>query len=300
MEESLKKTFVFLKEILEGGRGVEQARKINLDEKLFRSFEERRCKKIAAIDGSSYDILDGEFFIIGGRRTGYVIADSEKILERKIGDIKINFLGKEKMLNKIKMPENPHEVNELLREREEHLVANEVIEKLGKNDIILMDGSLEGNEYVSHIIEENFETARQKGIRIVGISKKSSLIIKNVPIINMVKRKGEELFAKERWYYPLFERCYIVKFHPLSRFVFRVDINENEDAEEILGEIASLCNDVCFLGYPYPLADIHNHVVITSHDAFDIKMKLQEMAIENGFTLEEWEALFFDYHEYLR
>ncbi len=311
MDDSLEKAFVFLRKILGGSRNFdeESSERIGLDSNTFRSFVERGCKRVAAIDGSSCDILDGEFFIIGGRRGGYVIADDEKILEREIGDINIDFLGKEGMntgavkelMHGIKIPENPHEVNEALRQMEEHLLAREVIKELERDDIILMDGTLEKNEFISKIMEENFEMARQRGIHVVGVSKKCGLFVKNVSMINRVKRNGDKLFPKERWYYPFFEGCYIVKFHPLSRFVFRVDINPGVyDIEKILGEIATVCNDVCFLGYPYPLADIHNHIVIKSHDSFAIQMRLQEMAIENGFGLEEWEALFFDYHEYLR
>jgi len=296
--DSLEKTFIFLKEVL-GKKNFESiSKKIGLDEKLFKCFEERKCKRVAAIDGSSCDILDGEFFIIGGRRVGYVIADDEKILERKIGEIKVGFLSKESRMQGTKIPENPHEINEMLREMEEHLMAREAMKKLEKDDIILIDGSLEGNEFVSKIMKENFEMAHERGIHVVGISKKCGLAVKNVSIVNWVKRKGEKLFANKRWYYPFSEGRYIVKFHPLSRFVFRVDMNEEN--EQVLGEIATLCNDVCFLGYPYPLADVHNNVVIKSHDRLAIKTRLKKMMIESGFSMDDWETLFFDYHEYLR
>jgi len=293
--DSLEKTFIFLKEVLEGGKNFEGISK-KLDKELFKCFEERRCKRVAAIDGSSCDILDGEFFIIGGRRVGYVIADDKKILERKIGEIKVDFLSKESsLIQGTKIPENPHEINEMLREMEEHLMAREAIKKLGKGDVLLMDGSL---EFSSKIMEENFEMARRKGIHVVGISKKSGLAIKNVSIINWVKRNGDKLFVNKRWYYPFSEGRYIVKFHPLSRFIFRVDMHEEN--EQVLREISSLCNDVCFLGYPYPLADVHNNVVIKSHDCLAIKTRLQKMVIESGFSMDDWETLFFDYHEYLR
>lgn len=292
MEKGLEKVFIFLKEVLEGGKNFGKI--LEIDEKSFKCFDEKKCKKVGAVDGSSYEILDGEFFIIGGRRTGYVISDSEKILERNIGEIEVDFLTKENM-----DIDNLHEVNEILRQMEEYLLVREVIKKLDKDDIILLDGSFEGNEFVSDILKKNFEMSRERGIHMVGISKKSGMLIKNFPMINMIKKKGDKIFPKKRWYYPLSGETYVVKFHPLSRFAFRVDVDQKEDVEKIFAEIASLCNDVCFLGYPYPLADVHNSVVIKSHDAFEIRMKLQEMAIKNGFTMEDWEELFFDYHEYL-
>lgn len=310
MENSLESAFVFLSEILGGSRTLEfrHSEESGMNQNAFKSFEETKCKRIAAIDGSSYDILDGEFFIIGGRRTGYVIADKEKILERKISDIKIDFLGKKgekstvtkELICQMNIPEKPHELNEVLRQIEEHLLARKVIEKLERDDIILIDGSFEMDESIAPIARENFKRAHKKGITIVGVSKNSGLCINNIPVSNWVKRNGDKLFSMQRWYYPLFEGCYIVKFHPLSRFVFRVDIDRKDhDVQKVLGAIAVMCNDICFLGYPYPLADIHNHVVIKSHDSFVIQLKLQEMAIKKGFTLEEWETLFSDYHRYL-
>jgi hypothetical protein len=310
MENSLESAFVFLSEMLGGHRELEfrDSEEGGMNQNAFTSFEETTCKRVAAIDGSSYDILDGEFFIVGGRRTGYVIADEKEILEREVGDIKIDFLGEKgvkttvakELMREMNLPEKPHEQNEVLRQIEEHLLARKVIEKLERDDIILMDGSFEMEEPLAAIARENVMRAHKKGIHIVGVSKKCGLCIKNVPVSTWVKRNGDKLFSTQRWYYPLFDGCYIVKFHPLSRFVFRVDTDRRAlNVQKVLGAIAVTCNDICFLGYPYPLADIHNHVTIKSHDSFAIQLKLQEMAIKKGISLEEWETLFFDYHRYL-
>jgi len=71
------------------------------------------------------------------------------------------------------------------------------------------------------------------------------------------------------------------------------------DLEEVLAEIASLCDDVSCLGYPYPLAEVHRLVKISKEEAEYLKYELQKRAVEKGLNLEEWEDLFYDYHEYL-
>ncbi len=323
-KKTFGRAFDYIKDAIEKSRYFEGEAEIGLEEgefvahlheSKFKKFEGKSKAKGAAIDGSSLKILDGHFFIIGSRRVGYVVADENGITDRRIWNTDMEALSKydakeafkEKYENFMqnpppKIPESVEEANDAIRGLEEHVAAREAMGKLGKGDIIMMDGSLQGSEYLSDVIEENCRIALEKGLHLVGVCKRSDLYTKKLPVLSWVKRRGDKIFGKERWYYPLSEEkgIYIAKFHPVSKFSFRVDINPMEkDVEEIMGKIAVFSNDVSYLGYPYPLAVIHREVVLTSEDGMYFRRVLREMALKSGYTIDDWEELFFDYHEYL-
>jgi hypothetical protein len=126
-----------------------------------------------------------------------------------------------------------------------------------------------------------------------------------------VKRKGEELFSSNQtWYceipddkghHQMFGKRYIVKFHPKSLFVFRTDINRLDDTPpgDIFAKIAQYCSDATYLGYPYPLAHIHNKVVINHPIIEDINYRLESIALEHGISQSNWDDLFDDFHRIL-
>lgn len=323
-ENTFGRAFDYIKEVIERSRNFEGELEIELPDGSFgASFNERMFKKFdgcerargAAIDGSSFKILSGHSFIVSGRRAGYVIADEKGITAKKIGDVEIDaiekremkdiFAGKyEEVMNRPpkKFPGSMDETIDAIRGLEEQEMARDAIDELDEGDIVMMDGSLEGSEFLPDVIKKNCSRAMDMGVHLVGICKRSDLYTSKLPVLSWVKNRGDRIFSRQRWYYPLSEerKIYIAKLHPFSKFSFRVDINPMEkEAEEILGKIAAFSNDVPYIGYPYPLAEIHRNVVITSEDGLYYRKALREMALMNGFTMDDWDDLFFDYHEYL-
>jgi len=232
----------------------------------FIEFERKEKGSVYAIDGSSVKLFDAYSFAVFARRTGYIFANEKKILEKSIGSIKIDFI----------FDENSDSINDERREAEEM----ELAEKL-QGSTILIDGCLKG-----------------KRSNVVGISKKSGLKQSNVPILILIKKFGDKIMPNKCWYYEIERGVYAVKFHPYARFAFRVDYDGN-DIEEVLAEIAAFCNDVSCIGYPYPLAEIHKLVKIGKDDAEYLRYSLLKQAMRKGFSMEELEDLFYDYHEYL-
>lgn len=323
-ENTFGRAFDYIKEVIERSRNFEGETEVELDkgnftarlnESAFKKFEGLENARGAAIDGSSFRILSGHSFVISGRRTGYVIADERGIISKKIGNIVVEAIEKreakklfkdkyEEVMDCIpsKIPENMDEVVDAIRGLEEHAVARDAMDKLGEGDILMMDGSLKGSEFLSDVIDRNCRYAIERGIHLVGICKRSDLYTDRLPVLSWVKRRGDKIFGRQRWYYPLSEenKIYIAKLHPFSRFSFRVDINPAEsDVEKIFGRVSAFSNDVSYIGYPYPLAEIHRNVVVTSEDGLYYRKALREMALMNGFTMDDWDDLFFDYHEYL-
>ncbi|MEA2053655.1 MAG: DNA double-strand break repair nuclease NurA [Candidatus Thermoplasmatota archaeon] len=323
-EKTFGRVFGYVKEVMEASRDFEGEVEIGLDEGCFithlhkasfKKFDGCNAAKGSAIDGSSFKVLDGLSFVIGSRRTGYIIADEKGVINKKIGEVKIEVISKrdakkifaekyEKVTHNIskKIPDGMDGVNGAIRGLEEHAAARDAMNELDEGDVLMMDGSLEGSEFLSEIIKENCEIAMERGVHLVGICKRSDLYTNRLPVLNWIKNKGDKIFKEQRWYYPLSEEknIYIAKFHPFSKFSFRIDINPMEKyIEEILGKVSAFSNDVSCLGYPYPLAEIHRNVVITSEDVLYFRKVLREIVLKSGFTIDEWEDLFFDYHEYL-
>ncbi len=324
MDEEIGRTFDYIKETIERSRNFEGETEVELDEgdfiahfygNSFKKFGSSGKARGAAVDGSSFKILSGHSFIIVGRRTGYVIADEKGIISKKIGEIKVEALEKrniketftekyEEMMHSPpkKIPESMDEAVDAIRSLEENAAAADAMDELEEGDIVMMDGALEGSKFLADVIRKNCELAAGRGLHLVGICKRSDLYTNHLPVLSWVKRRGDKFFGEQRWYYPLSEgrKIYIAKFHPFSKFSFRIDINPMEnDIEKILGEISAFSDDVSCLGYPYPLAEIHRNVVITAEDGLYYRKALREMALKNGLTMDEWDDLFFDYHEYL-
>jgi len=255
---------------MEIDEAVEQIRKIfnidyEFDKDCFVEFERKKKCQAYAIDGSSIKLFDAYSFSIFARRVGYILADERKVKEKRVDDVSIDII----------YGENAEAKNDERREEEEY----ELAKKCAKDGIlVLLDGCL-----------------REKVNGIVGISKKSGYKIGNVPMLFLIKKFGDKILPCKCWYYEMEKNIYAVKFHPCSRFVFRVDYTGN-DVEEMLSEISALCNDVSYLGYPYPLAEIHKAVKISQQEGNYLRYAMQQKAVKKG---KEWENIFYDYHEYL-
>ncbi|MBC7080909.1 MAG: hypothetical protein H5T44_01470 [Thermoplasmatales archaeon] len=243
------------------------ANEIEIDRDKFVEFNRKAGCTAYSIDGSSVKILDAYSFSIFARRIGYNKANEENIIEKKIGEIELDTI----------YGDGASAENDLRREEEEYKIAKEI----SGNEIVIFDGCL-----------------KYKIDGVVGISKKSGYRIGKIPLLFIIKKFGDEIMKNKCWYYKIEDGVYAVKFYPYSKFVFRVDyFGKYED--EIFSEISSLCKDISCLGYPYCLADIHRHVKISKDEEIYLKHLIQKKAFEKGISHEEWENIFYDYHEYM-
>ena len=232
--------------------------KYEFNKEDFVEFGLDKAIKIAAIDGSSIKILDGGSFSVALIRVGYVIAGEE--IKNHIKNIEVEIVDDESNIDEI-------------REMKEMQLINEI-----DAELILFDGSIKSNK------------------KIVGISKKSSYKVGPAPLLFLIKKAGDKFSSGKRWYYKIDENIYAVKFHPYSRFAFRVDFSGNPD--EIFPKIAPFCNDITCLGYPYPLAIVHRMVEIKKREGDYIKNIIKSKMMKK-INSDEWENIFYDYHKYL-
>lgn len=338
MNEQLRTTVSFITELLneEGDSIIDESDsdemnsitfKNSITDSSFHSYEPSNDTfKLGAVDGGSQRILNGGSFIVGAYRAGALIFEGERLISDlpapgvKVRSVSFNNrkeLYSESFQKLVGEPptEYPRElmlVLQRLRTFEEWSVAQNLIDQLDKGDIILVDGSLKASIHKQDILFRRvMDNALVKGIHFVGISKRSTLRFNHAPLLHYVKKKGDELFGKSQIWYceipdekghsQLFGNRYIVKYHPKAYFVFRTDINRFDPVvpAEVFGKIAKYCSDATYHGYPYPLAHIHNQVVINRALMDDIAYRLEAIALEHGISSYNWDLLFQNFHDIL-
>jgi len=154
-------------------------------------------------------------------------------------------------------------LNRFRAEKEREFIdAN--INKLGEEDLLLIDGSLDN---------ENL-TLLSKHKNIVGVSKSSQLSILGFSALSYFTREATERGLDEKsWFtYPLI-KTYPTENHPELIFgtfkpksvAFRIDFPPNSSKDFILKNLQKLavCSlDSKYKAYPYPLGAVHSDAVM--------------------------------------
>ena len=312
--------------------GEEEKEPLVLDKDLnqfsFKEICESKSKaQIAAVDGGSATIVKGRSFFIGVYRAGYLIFQNGERVKTKVSRLSLETVSlgnlKEKYYaaySKL-IGEEPTEAPGLdkildrLRLFEEWRLVLKLLDELNPDDFLLIDGSLRASivppyNFLSYVTSK----AKKKNIHLVGITKTSTLYWgKKSPLIPMVVKKSEELFGKGKWYCRFsdldwalknlnwFGIIYVAKLKKASDYAFRVDVNREDDVspDAIFSVLSDLASSPQALGYPYPLAAIHNQVRIASSEIDDLRYRLQQKALQKGISTVDWDLLFSDFHEVL-
>ena len=309
----------------------------NLNELSFSLIQEQEPKgKVAAVDGGSATIVKGRSFLIGVYRAGTVVYQNGKRIEQSIVPLKLEIISKANLSDMYLSAfreltgEEPSEAPAMdkmldrLRLFSEWRLAQELIEELEDGDMLLIDGSLKASIAPPYSFLLQFtQRAKEKGIHLVGVTKTSTLYWGDkAPLIPAVTKRGERFHPGSKWFCQLsdrgnhaihtgeqlhdttssyFGKIFVAKLKASSDFGFRIDVNRFDpvDANLIFSYLSHLSGDPAFLGYPYPLAAVHNISRITLSEIEDIRYKLQSRAFEKGISTADWDLLFTDFHEVL-
>ena len=295
----------------------------------FQLFEPAKAKfKMLAVDGGSATILDGGSFLVAGVRVGQVIFEGEECdreasgnPEMHVFEISLASLSEAYTIFYEKSvggapPDSPRGLEEgvgRIRTLMEWKRVENALEKgLPIGSILAFDGALwAGIKGIGDMLERIVLAAREKGITLCGISKRSMLTHKGVPLIPKVQMAGEEFHPKKAWFLPLeigsryakkeFGKVFVAKLHPYSNHVFRVDLAlpEGAGAAEALGKLAALSNDPTYVGYPYPLARVHNDVAFSHAEVEELRHLLRKRALDRGMEPKTWHLTFQEFHDIL-
>ncbi|MFO8133416.1 MAG: DNA double-strand break repair nuclease NurA [Thermoplasmatota archaeon] len=287
----------------------------SLSPEQFAPLQPAPSGRTAALDGSSIRALDGLSFVVSVCRAAAVTADEDMVRDTHVSDMRAAALSRDtceevfldayRELSDVPPPSVPDTVEEAagaLRGLQEQALARAMIGQLDGGDLCLLDGALHGNRWLQPVVDATCRLAAECDVHLAAVSKRSDLAARGVPLLYWIRRHGDRTLPGRRWRYPLSEeRCiYVAKLHPAARHVFRIDVNPYDgEPGEVLPRLASLSDDVATLGYPYPLAAAHRAVVVTADEASYWQRRLREQALNEGFTRDDWEGLFYDYHAYL-
>lgn len=345
LEKELRESARFIREALgekpayiEVASGDEEGEPLKIDKDIDESsftpldgediFQLEKPPRIAAIDGGSATIVNGHSFTVDTYRTGYLIfqnrtlvkeyIESPAIITVSLGNLKDVFVPIYHNLVGTSPEELPHfdRAVDRIRTLKEWSLAERLIDELGKGDLILVDGSLRSSVSLPYIMLERIaKKAAKKGIRLIGVTKASTLYWgEHSPLIPVIHRLGERAYANQNWFCPIsnaknqpatdtrwFGHIYVAKLSPKSNFAFRVDINrfDEEKPTTIMATLTGASQDPAYMGYPYPLAAIHNRVRIEPSMIEDFYYRLQSLALEEGVDMRDWETLFAHFHELL-
>lgn len=339
LEESLKESAKLIKEILfeaayyGGKRDAETGEGLKIDknikEELFGDIptQDPRQVKVVAIDGGSAKIAHGGSFYVGVHRFGRLTFLGGKEQDEMVSPPMVEALSLENSGARFSeiyakvvgfVPEALPSFGKTLgaiRTLLEWRLAEESLSDLNEGDLILMDGSLRATELLPPaLIERILKKAANQGVFLAGVSKKSSLSFgKYAPLIQRAQMIGNSVKNGRTWFYPLsrlsdmtegtinFGAVYAARLCALSAFAFRIDINcfDKRPPAEVMATLESLSNDPVYLGYPYPLAAIHNRVRIEPADKEDLRYRLEGLVLKEGVSLSDWETLFGNFHDVL-
>jgi hypothetical protein len=210
-----------------------------------------------------------------------------------------------------RIPELPRPVD-ALREWAEWSDVLRTVEEAVTGDLVLVDGSLHGGPLVpAAVVRRVHDAATARGVALAGVVKASTLFWgRSAPLVSLLKRRGDREVGSVRWAAristdPRFGRLYpgeifVAHLAPTAPHAFRVDVARGPiGAEEILGRLAAVADDAAFVGYPYPLARVHQAARVTGYAVVDVRRAFREALSRHGMSEDDIETLFQDFHEIL-
>lgn len=172
----------------------------------------------------------------------------------------------------------------LCRKIAEIRLATKVVEDdLDAGDMLVMDGSLQTSfGLLGRYADKLYDKAIDKQVLICGLAKTSRLITESGDsLLSRVSEISKDV-PYNRWYVPVAKRIYhdsrgftlCVKLHPNSKFVFRLDILNEQfekmtdgEKNDMLTSLASNSNDLMVLGYPYGAIEADKHAKVRASEA---------------------------------
>ncbi len=279
-------------------------------------------RKIAAVDGSSNIVLDAGTFLISIFRAGYVIFQRHNLVGESISQMRPELISIDNLSElydsialecfpDIRHTHPPNDIKDTVQRVRviiEWRQCQLALDKLDEGDILLLDGTIHpGIKFLESISEKILDAAKERGINVVGISKRSTLEVNSLPLVPVAHKLAKLQYPDSHWFYravnerTTLAQTLVVQYEPLSSFAFRTDVNSHDISTygNILGALADHSREPSYMGYPYPLAIIHNRVIIQRADAEHMKSELERAAIEKGISPDDWGMLFLNFHDLL-
>jgi len=287
---------------------------IKISKNNFHSIKETVSgRKIAFIDGGNAELLRVSNFSLHFIRLYYVIYKDNKRFksEKKEFYCLVNsFDDKDEIHYKAKLFDKPDFLDEsdlifnsfdktivnginraeiskigsVARRFAELGFAREVVSKLDKDDVIVLDGNLQAtitneNKYLDNL----YGKAEENGVIVSALCKTSSLLTEKGDSVSALLLRLSSI--EEPWYYyPVVNinssnhkaEMFFVKLNENADYVFRYELYKslNYNIDEILTLLKKNSKDPLFRGYPYGLIEADRFARVSNNEKEQLKLRL--------------------------
>jgi hypothetical protein len=201
-------------------------------------------------------------------------------------------------------------VVDVLRELAEWRRAEQAVAEARPGDLVLVDGSLHPGVFLpAERVERVHRLALERGVDLVGVTKSSKLRWgRYAPLVLRVRRRAEaEVGPDARWYLQVTDdadgrqsEVYVARLARRGAYAFRVDaVRGRRGSDELFAVLAGLSDDPAFLGYPYPLARVHQVVALPGHLVADLRRDLRAAFVRAGLPEDDVDLVMRDFHQTL-
>jgi hypothetical protein len=208
-------------------------------------------------------------------------------------------------------------VVDVLRELSEWARVREAVQRAAPGDLVLVDGSLHPGAFLpAPLVAPIHELALERGVDLVGVTKSSKLRWgRYAPLVLRVRRRAEdELGPHARWFLRVTDdpddpgqagpgsggwrsEVFVARLASRGAYAFRVDaVRGHRGPEELFAVLAGLSDDPAFLGYPYPLARVHQLVSLPGHLLADLRRDLRAAFLREGLPSDDIDLVMRDFH----
>lgn len=293
----------------------------NLD---FTPIEEAgHSANVWAVDGGQGTIVRNNVFVAGMCRAGYVKFEDRKRSDELVTPLKLINLTYEnykEIYHKTHLefhsrapsiiPQFSETLGELRRLSEEYVILN-CLNNISGGDLLILDGSLRGDK--SGFMSGSMRKIKSCGAGLVGVSKASGILWQGgANLAAVLQEEGQRRLPGKSWWTKIGKAgadrsgkwqsdIYIARLNSLSQNAFRVDLPRESDyiPQKVFSVLSEFATDPFFLGYPYPLAAVHQMVRLTNDELMGFSLRLQDEALKAGINQGGWNMLFEDYHRIL-
>lgn len=155
-----------------------------------------------------------------------------------------------------------------LRERAEAAVLRDAVTAASPGTLVLADGALHG---LPPDAQDAADTVRrlavQRGVALVAVAKRTTMERDGTALVPALHAQG----PAGRWAAAVGEGVFVARLHAAAPCAFRVDAGSVAD----VARLVPLSRDAAYVGYPYPLAKVHNQVAFTAGAIAELKAGLE-------------------------
>ncbi len=266
----------------------------------FQKIKKSKKKNIVFIDGGSQEIFSAPNISLFFNRIYYCVYDNNKRLKSKKYEFYSLIYTEEKhkelffntefffLKGKFEIPEMRFSVKDEtlcfgnnivdisvlgnnIRKLLEIKAASQIDEK---DSIIVLDRNLEQKiTYEQEFFKELYNKTKENNNIVCAISKTSILLTQKGNSLNALLNS---LGPKGEWHYKIAKSrdfgIYFVKLHLKSKYIFRLDIMNNE--EDVFFNLKLNSTDPVLLGYPYGLIEADKNARVSNKEREFLKMQL--------------------------